>query len=247
MLDLCKESCCKPRQNIQKQGHHFANKGPYSQSYRFSSCHVWMWELDHKEGWAHRIDVFELRCWRRLESPLDCKEIQPVHPKGDQSWVFFGRTDAEAEAPALQPPDVKSHLTGKTTMLRKIEGRRRRENEDGITNSMGVGLSKLQDIVKGREVRCAIVHEVSKCQTWLRDWTTTLHIVPYMYNFPSGSDGKEFVCNAGDLSSIPGSGRLPGEGNGNPLQYSCLGNLMDKGVWQATAHGVARSQTWLSD
>ena len=79
--------------------------------------------------------------------------------------MFFGRTDAEAEAPALQPPDVKSHLTGKTTMLRKIEGRRRRENEDGITNSMGVGLSKLQDIVKDREVRCAIVHEVSKCQT----------------------------------------------------------------------------------
>ena len=84
MLALCKESCCKPRQHIQKQGHHFANKGPYCQSYGFSSCHVWMWELDHKEGLAHRIDVFELQCWRRLESPLDCKEIKPVNAKGNQ-------------------------------------------------------------------------------------------------------------------------------------------------------------------
>ena len=205
-----------------------------------------MWELDHKEGWAHRIDAFELWCWRRLESSLDCKEIKPVNAKGNHPRIFIGRTDAEAEAPALQPPDVKSHLTGKTMMLRKTEVRRRRENEDGITNPMDVGLSKLWKMVKDREVWCAIVHEVSKCQTWLRGWTTTLHIVPCMYNFPGGSDGKEFVCNAGDLSSIPGSGRLPGEGNGNPLQYSCLGNPMDKGVWQATAHGVAKSLPWLS-
>ena len=82
--------------------------------YGFSSSHVQLWELDHKEGWAPKIWCFwTVVLEETLESPLDCKEIQPVHPKGNQSWIFIGRTDAEAEAPILWPPDVKSQLTGK--------------------------------------------------------------------------------------------------------------------------------------
>ena len=88
-------------------------KGLYSQSYGFSSSHVWMWELDSKEGWAKRIDAFKLWCWRRLLSPLDSKEIKPVNPKGNQFWIFIGRTDAEAEAPILGLLDVKCRLFGK--------------------------------------------------------------------------------------------------------------------------------------
>ena len=92
----------------------FADQGPYSQSYGFYSSHVWMWELDHKEGWAPKNWCFQTVVLERaLESPLDCKEIQPVHPKGDQSWVFIGGTDIKAETPILWPPDVKSWLIWK--------------------------------------------------------------------------------------------------------------------------------------
>ena len=108
----------KPRQNIKKQRHHIANKGLYSQSYRFSSSHVQMWEMDHKEGWASKnwhfwIVVLE----KTLESPLDCKEIKLVNPKGNQAWIFIGRTDAdaEAEAPILGPPDAKSQFIVRDT------------------------------------------------------------------------------------------------------------------------------------
>ena len=104
----------QPRQHIKKQRHYFVNKGPSSQGYGFSIGHVWMWELDYKESWASKNWCFELWCWRRLlESLLDCKEIQPVHPKGNQSWILIGRTDAEGEAPVLWPPHAKSWLIGK--------------------------------------------------------------------------------------------------------------------------------------
>ena len=99
--------------NILKSRHHFVNKGPYSQSYVFSSSHVWMWELEHKEGWAPKNWCFQIVLEKSLESPLDCKEIQPVHPKGIQTWRFIGRTDAEAETPILRPSDVKNQLIGK--------------------------------------------------------------------------------------------------------------------------------------
>ena len=103
----------KHRQHIKKQTHHFANKGPYSQRHGFSSSHVQMWELDHKEGWALKnwcllIMVLE----KTLESLLDCKEIKPVNPKGKQPWIFTEKTDAKAEVLTLWPPDAKSQLIG---------------------------------------------------------------------------------------------------------------------------------------
>ena len=111
MLDPWKKSYDQPRQHIKKQRHYFANKGPSNQSYGFSSSYVWMWELDYKESWALKNWCFwTVVLEKTLESPLDCKEI---HPKGDQSWVFIGRTDVEAETPILWPPHAKSWLIGK--------------------------------------------------------------------------------------------------------------------------------------
>ena len=114
MLAPWKKSYDQPRQNIKKQGNYFANKGPSSQSYGFSSSHVWMWELDCKESWAPKNWCFSIVVLEKtFESPLDWKDIKPVHPKGAQSWIFFGRIEAEAETPILWPPDVKNWLTGK--------------------------------------------------------------------------------------------------------------------------------------
>ena len=94
---------------MQKQRHYFANKGPSSQGYGFSSGHVWMWELDYKESWAPKNWCFwTVVLEETLKSPLDCKEIQPVHPKGDQSWVFTGKTDTEAETPIFWPSHERS-------------------------------------------------------------------------------------------------------------------------------------------
>ena len=114
MLAPWKESYDQPRQHIQKQRHYFANKGPSSQGYGFSGSHLWMWELNYKESWALKSWCFWTAVLEKtLGSPLNCKEIQPVHPKGDQSWVFIGRTDVESETPILWPPDAESSLTGK--------------------------------------------------------------------------------------------------------------------------------------
>ena len=107
-----KKSYDQPRQHIKKQRRYFANKSPSSQSYDFSSSHVWMWELDHKEGWVPKNCCFwTVVLEKALESPLDWKEIKPVHSEGDQSWILIGRTDAEA--PILWSPDAKNWLTGK--------------------------------------------------------------------------------------------------------------------------------------
>ena len=109
MLTPWKESYHQPRQHIKKQRYYFANKGPSTQGYGFSSGCVWMWELDCEESWVPKNWCFwTVVLEKTLESPLNCKEIQPVHPKGDQSWVFMGRTDVEVETPILWPPDVKS-------------------------------------------------------------------------------------------------------------------------------------------
>ena len=104
----------KPRQRVEKQRHHFADKGPSSQSYGFSSSHVWMWELDHEDGWAPKNWWFWVEVLQKThQSPLDSKEIKPVNPKGNQSWIFIARTDAEAEAPGFWSSDVNSRLIGK--------------------------------------------------------------------------------------------------------------------------------------
>ena len=100
-------------QHIKKQRHYFANKGPSSQSYGFSSSHVWIWELDYKESWVLKNWCFWTMVLKTLESPLDYKEIQPVHPKGNQSWIFIGRTDVEAETPILWPLNAKNWLIWK--------------------------------------------------------------------------------------------------------------------------------------
>ena len=126
-----KESYDQPRQHIKKQRHYFANKGPCSQGYGFSSGHVWMWELDCEESWVPKNWCFwTLVLEKTLESPLDCKEIQPVHPKGDLSWVFIGRTDAEAEASILWLPDAKSRLIWKDPDAGKDWGREEAMTED---------------------------------------------------------------------------------------------------------------------
>ena len=104
-----KENCDQPRQHIKKQRHHFANKGLYSQNYGFSSSQVWMWELDHKESWALKnLCFWTVALEMTLKSPLDYKEIQSVHPKGNWSWIIIGRTDNEAETIKLWPPDTES-------------------------------------------------------------------------------------------------------------------------------------------
>ena len=114
MLAPWKKSYDQPRQQIKEQRHYCTNKGLSSQSYGFSSSHAWMWELDHKESWALKNWCFwTVVSEKTLESPLDCKEIQLVLPKGNQSWIFIGRPDAEAETPILCPPDAKSWLIWK--------------------------------------------------------------------------------------------------------------------------------------
>ena len=116
LKDTCslKEIYDQPRQHIKKQRHYFANKCPSSQSYGFSSSHVWIWELDYKESWALNNWCFWSVVWEKtLENLLDCKEVKPVDLKGSQSWLFIGRNDAEAETPILWPPDVKNWHIGK--------------------------------------------------------------------------------------------------------------------------------------
>ena len=135
MLTPWDESYDQLRQHIQKQKHYFANQDPSSQGCGFSSSHVWMWELDYKESWAPKNWCFwTVVLEKTLESPLDCKEIQLVHPK-DQSWVFIGRTDVEAETPILWPPDVKSWLIWKDPDAGNDWG----QEEKGMTEDEMVG------------------------------------------------------------------------------------------------------------
>ena len=126
----------QPRQLTKKQRHYFANKGPSSQSYGFSNSHIWMWELDYKESWVPKNWCFwTVMLEKTLESPLHCKEFQPVHSKGNQSWIFIGRTDAEAETPILWLPHVKNWLIWKDHDAGKDWG----QEEKGTTEDEMVG------------------------------------------------------------------------------------------------------------
>ena len=175
-----KKTYAKPRQDIKKQRHYFANKVPSSQSCGFSSGHVWKWEWDYKESWALKNWCFwTVVSEKTPESPLDRNEIQPVHPKGDQSWVFIGRTDAEA--PILWPPDAKSWLIGKDPDA----GQDWRQKGKGMTEDELVGWHHQCD---GHEFEQALgvgdgqgslacIHGVTKSETRLSNWTELeLHI-----------------------------------------------------------------------
>ena len=129
-----------------------------------------------KKAECWRIDAFELWCWRTLASPSDCKEIKVVNPKGNQSWIFIGRKDVEAEGPILWPPDVKSRLIETDPDAGKYWREENGTTEDKmvgcIIDSMDMNLSKLQEMVKDKEAWHAAVHGVTKSQTQLSNWTT---------------------------------------------------------------------------
>ena len=166
MVASWKVSYDKPTQGIKKQRHYFANKGPCSQIYGFSSSCVWMWELDCKDGWAPKnwcsgIMVLE----KTLETLLDGKEIKPVNPKGNQHWIFIGRTDVEVEVPIQWLLDAESWLTGKNSDAGKERRQRRRRKPrmwwwESITDSKDMNLSKLLERVEDRRAWHAVVHGV---------------------------------------------------------------------------------------
>ena len=172
MLAPWKKSYDQPRQHIKKQRHDFANKGSSSQSYGFSSSHVWMWELDYKESWAPKNWCFWTVVLETLKSPLDSKKNKPVNPKGNQSWIFIGRIDAEAETLILWPPNAKNWLIWKEPDAGKDRSRRRRGRQMA-SPTQWTSLSKLWESVMDRKAWHAVVYGGS--QKVGHDWATELN------------------------------------------------------------------------
>ena len=174
---LWKKSYDQPKQHIKTQRHCFADKGPSSRSYGFSSSHIWMWELNHEENWVPKNWYFwSVVLEKTLESPLDYKEIQPVHPKGNQSWIFIGGTDDEAETPVLWPPDAKNWLIWKDS---DVEKDWRREDK-GTTEDEMVGwhhwlngheFEQAPGVGDGQGSLGTAIHGVAKNWTRLSNWT----------------------------------------------------------------------------
>ena len=163
-----------------------------------------MWELDHKESWAPKNWCFwTVVLENTLENPLDCKETQPIHPKGNQSWIFIGSTDGEAAALILWPPDMKNWLIWKDP---DAEGRRRRRWQrmrwlDGIMDLMDMSLSRIQKLVMEREVCYAAVHGITKSLTWLSNWTelnwTEIYTPTTSTSYSAGSSSQSIKVSKG--------------------------------------------------
>ena len=200
---------------------YFANKGPSSQSYGFPSGRAWIWELDCEESWALKNWCFwTVVLEKTLESSLDCKEIQPVHPKGEQSWVFMGSTDAKPETPVLCPPHVKSWLIGKDPDAGRDWG----QEEKGTTKDE---MAEWHHCLDGHEFE------------WTLGFDDGQGVLACCDSFGlKESDTTEWLHFQFSLLCI-------GEGNCNPLQCSYLENPRDGRAWWAAVYKVAQSRTWL--
>ena len=237
-----KKSYDKPKQYIKKQRHYFANKGPYSQSYGFSSSHVWMWELDHKESWAPKNWWFwTVALEKTLESPLDCKEIQPVHPKGSQPWIFIRRTDAEAEAPLLWPPDAKSRLIWQDPDAGKDWRQEEKTTEDEM-----VGWPYW---LNGHEFEQALGDSEGQgslecCGPWGHKESDTTEQLNSNNNQTSGLASWlrwwKIACPCRRCEFYSWFGKIPWRRKWQPTPVFLPGKSMDRGAWLATVYEVAK-------